>query len=56
MVTLDSITASLKDLLEATKDLSTEEVAVIGLILLGTGVILKDLANDAAEAIGKQRG
>ena len=54
MSTLDSITAGLKELLEAAKDLPTEKVATVGLILLGTGAILKDLASgNAAEAIEK---
>ena len=57
MSTLDSITAGLKELLEAAKDLPTEKVATVGLILLGTGAILKDLASgNAAEAIEKAKG
>ena len=57
MSTLDSIAAGLKDLLEAAKDLPTEKVATVGLILLGTGAILKDLASgNATEAIEKAKG
>ncbi len=57
MSTLDSIAAGLKDLLESAKDLPTEKVAAVGLILLGTGAILKDLASgNATEAIEKAKG
>lgn len=54
MPTLESITSGLKELLETAKDLPTEKVGVVGLILLGAGAILKDLASgNAAEAIEK---
>jgi hypothetical protein len=57
MSTLDSITAGLKELLETAKDLPTEKIATVGLILLGAGAILKDLASgNAAEAIEKAKG
>jgi hypothetical protein len=56
MATLDSITEGLKALLEAAKDLPTEKVAVVGLILLGTGAIIKDMAQgDATEALEKAK-
>lgn len=52
MASLDSITEGLKELLEAAKDLPTEKVAAVGLILLGAGAILKDLAKGSStEAI-----
>ncbi len=56
MATLDSITAGLKALLEAAKDLPTEKVAAVGLILLGTGAIIKDMAQgNPIEALEKAK-
>lgn len=56
MATLDSITAGLKALLEAAKDLPTEKVAAVGLILLGTGAIIKDMAEGSPiEALEKAK-
>ena len=52
MSALDGVTEGLKDLLETVKDLPTEKVAAVGLILLGLGSILKDLSNgDVNDAI-----
>jgi len=45
MSTIESIAASLKDLLDAASDLPTDKIAVVGLILLGAGAIVKDLAS-----------
>jgi len=56
MSTFDSITEGLKALLETAKDLPTEKIAAVGLILLGTGAIVKDLAQgNIDEAIEKAK-
>ena len=54
MSTLDSITRSLKELLEAAKDIPTEKIAIVGVILLGTIAMLKDSTNgNAIEVLEK---
>ena len=56
MSTFDYITEGLKYLLEAAKDLPTEKIAAVGLILLGTGAIIKDLAQgNPSEALEKAK-
>lgn len=45
MSTIDSFMDRLKDLLESAKDLPTEKIAAVGLVLVGTGAIIKDLAS-----------
>lgn len=56
MSVFDSITEGLKDVLEVAKDLPTEKVAAVGLILLGAGAIIKDLAQgNATEALDKAK-
>lgn len=56
MSTIDSVADALKTVLEAAKDLPTEKIAAIGLLLLGTGAIIKDMASgNASEAIEKAK-
>lgn len=44
MTSLDTIAEKLKDLLESAKDMPTEKIAAVGLIVLGAGAIIKDMA------------
>jgi len=56
MSVIDTFTESLERLLETAKELPTEKIAAIGLILLGTGAILKDVASgNVDEAIDKAK-
>ena len=56
MSSLDSITNGLKEILEAAKDLPTEKIAAVGLMIIGTGAIVKDLAQgNPSEALEKAK-
>lgn len=44
MISFASFTDSLKSLLEAAKDVPTEKIATIGLIILGAASIIKSRA------------
>lgn len=55
-MSFDSVAESLKNILEAAKDLPTEKIAAVGLILLGAGAIIKDLAQgNPTEALEKAK-
>lgn len=56
MSPLESISENLKNLLETAKDLPTEKIAAVGLILIATGSIVKDLATgNPKEAIERAK-
>lgn len=56
MSAIETITDGLKTILEAAKDLPTEKIAAIGLLVLGTGAIIKDMASgNAGEALEKAK-
>lgn len=57
MSVFDSITDGLNTILETAKDLPTEKIAVVGLIILGAGAIVKDLASgNVGDAFDKAKG
>lgn len=56
MSVFDTITDGLNTILETAKDLPTEKIAVVGLIVLGAGAIIKDIASGNVEdAIDKAK-
>ncbi len=53
---IDDFLGGLEKIMEISKELPTEKIAVIGLIIIGTGAIIKDVASgDVGEAIEKAK-
>jgi hypothetical protein len=56
MSVFDNITDGLNTILETAKDIPTEKIAVVGLIILGAGAIAKDIASgNVGDAIDKAK-
>ncbi len=56
MSSLDSFATAFKEVLEAAKDLPTEKVCAVGLVLIAAGSMLKDMTSgNAIDAIEKAK-
>ena len=54
MSIIETITDSIGTLLEAAKDMPTEKIAAVGLIVLGAAAIAKDLAQDGLSTVAEK--
>ena len=54
MSIIETITDSIGTLLEAAKDMPTEKIAAVGLIVLGAAAIAKDSAQDGLSTVAEK--
>jgi hypothetical protein len=51
MSSIESISSAIEKLLEAAKDVPSDKIAMVGLIILGSAAIVKDLAKGSVSNV-----